>query len=70
MTVLFALVPSLIALVIFVGTFRLQAPQSETRAQRRPRPAHVSTTQPRALRTPLPVAGVRRSSRPSPELRA
>lgn len=69
MTVLFALVPSLIAIVIFVGTFRLQAPQSETRAQRRPRPVHVTSAKP--LRTPLPVAGAaRRAARPGAELRA
>ncbi len=67
MTVLFALVPSLIALVIFVGTFRLHAPKSESQSQPlRPRPVQVRTAGNRsALRTPVPVAGARRARRPS-----
>ena len=66
MAVLFALVPSLIAIVIFVGTFRLQAPRLDPR----PRPASAQVRPVlRATRTPLPIGAVRRSAAP-PELRA
>ena len=60
MTVLFAMVPSLIALVIFVGTFRLGALRpSEPRAPQAPA---VITQRTKALRTPIPLGAVRRTS--------
>ncbi len=59
MTVLFALIPSLVALAIFVGTFRLTPPRhtERTRPSRAVATARVST----AIRTPLPLGAARRS---------
>jgi hypothetical protein len=66
MAVLFALVPSLVAIIIFVGTFRLQAPRTENL----PRPVTTQVrAKARATRTPLPLGAVRRTPI-QPELRA
>jgi hypothetical protein len=53
MTVLFALIPSLVAVAIFVGTFRLTPPGSvaASRAQRTLATVKVSSS----IRTPLPL---------------
>lgn len=68
MTVLFALVPSLIALVIFVGTFRLGP--TRTAEPRAPQAPAVITQRTKALRTPIPVGAVRRTSSVPGQLRA
>jgi hypothetical protein len=58
MTVLFALIPSLVALAIFVGTFRLTPPRFVERA--RPRGAVATSRPSNAIRTPLPLGAPRR----------
>ncbi|MBK9000075.1 MAG: hypothetical protein IPM35_30520 [Myxococcales bacterium] len=60
MTVLFALIPSFVALAIFVGTFRLTPP----RVSERSRAQHPSVTARvgGAIRTPLPLGAARRSA--------
>jgi hypothetical protein len=66
MALLFALIPTLVALVIFVGTFRLQPPPRASRPSREV----VTFTDP--IVTPIPGldAARRRPSSPPPELRA
>ena len=68
MAVLFALVPCLVAVVIFVGTFRLSGPPRP--AQHRPPSAAIITQRTKALRTPLPVGAVRRNPTVQSHLRA
>jgi hypothetical protein len=63
MTLLFALIPTLLAIAIFVGTFRLQTPRAP---EPLPRPRVVRRAP--LERTPLPIGAVRRDSAP-PELR-
>jgi hypothetical protein len=63
MTLLFALIPMLLALAIFIGTFRLQTPRSNE-----PIPRPVVTQRVSVQRTPLPAAVRRDGGRP--ELRA
>ncbi|MBK7583040.1 MAG: hypothetical protein IPI67_22940 [Myxococcales bacterium] len=58
MTLLFALIPSLVALAIFVGTFRLSPPPAAARTRPHTTLAARAIT---AVRTPLPVGAVRRS---------
>ena len=60
MTLLFALIPSLVAVAIFVGTFRLTPPRhaSQSRSQR----SVVAQRVGNALRTPLPLGATRRSA--------
>ncbi len=60
MTLLFALIPSLVAVAIFVGTFRLTPPRhaTQSRSQRTVAARHVGS----ALRTPLPLGAARRSA--------
>jgi hypothetical protein len=63
MTVLFALIPSVIALAIFVGTFRL-SPLRQAEPVRPHRAVTVlRTTSP--LRTPLPHGAARRTPLPT-----
>lgn len=59
MTVLFALIPSLVAVAIFVGTFRLTPPRAPERA--RPRGAVATARVSQALRTPIPLGTARRA---------
>ncbi len=62
MTMLLALIPTLVAVIIFVGTFRLQPPRISRNA---PRPAATRPARLSATRTPVPVGALRRSARPS-----
>jgi hypothetical protein len=55
MTLLFALIPMLLAVAIFVGTFKLGTPRVSAPEQR-----PVVTQTSKALRTPLPPGAVRR----------
>lgn len=65
MALLFALIPTLVALVIFVGTFRLQPPPRPSR------PSREVAAFSNPIVTPLPLdAARRRPSSPPPELRA
>ncbi|MBI3200733.1 MAG: hypothetical protein HYZ29_04250 [Myxococcales bacterium] len=60
MTVLFALIPSLVAVAIFVGTFRLTPPRHSTQSRSQHRAvAHRMST---AIRTPLPLSATRRGA--------
>ncbi|MFO0567517.1 MAG: hypothetical protein U0263_17800 [Polyangiaceae bacterium] len=63
MTLLFALIPSLVAVAIFVGTFRLSPPSFSKRPEppRAPRVVRSSRVN-SAIRTPLPVGAVRRGA--------
>jgi len=68
MTVLFALVPSFVAIAIFVGTYRFQPTRPQPRVP--VRAAQLARTGASPLRSPLPLGAVRRQSRIPQELRA